>query len=91
VWANLKPLERTRSGDPSEYALVTPMNKNKKKDCCRYMPPFTNGASDSKEDAKNVRTTGEPKNNVKLKENKVWRIMWMKSHVRKKVRTLADS
>ena len=67
------------------------MNKYKKKDCYNYMPPFTDDASDSGEDAKNVRTTGEPKHYIHLKENKGWKLLWTKSHVRKKVRTLADS
>ena len=46
------------------------MNKYKKKDCYNYMPPFNDGASDSEENAKNVRKTGEPKNYIQLKEIK---------------------
>jgi hypothetical protein len=44
------------------------MNKYKKKDCYNYMLPFTDGASDCGEDAKNVRTTGEPKHYIQLKK-----------------------
>jgi hypothetical protein len=67
------------------------MNKYKKKDCYNYMPPFNDGASDSEEDVKKVRKTGEPKHHIQLKENKGWRIMWTKTHTKRKVRTLADS
>ena len=91
VWANLTPLEQKLSCERSEWALCTLMNKYKKKDCNNYMPPFTDDASDSGEDAKNVRTTGEPKHYIQLKENKGWKLLWTKAHVRKKVRTLADS
>ena len=91
VWENLTPLEKKLSCERSEYALCTLMNKYKKKDCYNYMPPFNDGASDSEKDVKKVRKTGEPKHHIQLKENKRWRIMWTKTHVRRKVRTLADS
>ena len=67
------------------------MNKYKKKDCYNYMPSFTDEASDSDGDAKKVRNTGEPKNVIRLNENRSWKLMWTRSHVRKRVRTLADS
>ena len=67
------------------------MNKYKKKDCYDYMPSFTDEASDSDGDAKNVRTTGEPKHYIRLNENRSWKLMRTRSHVRKRVRTLADS
>ena len=67
VWANLTPLEQKLSCERSEWVLCTLMNKYKKKDCYNYMPPFTDDASDSGEDAKNVRTTGEPNTFVKGK------------------------
>ena len=51
------------------------MNKYKKIDCYNYMPPFTDDASDSGEDAKKVRTMGEPKNYIQLKENKGWKLL----------------
>ena len=70
VWENLTPLEKKLSCERSEYALCTLMNKYKKKDCYNYMPPFNDGASDSEEDAKKVRKTGEPKNYIQLNENK---------------------
>ena len=46
------------------------MNKYKKKDCYNYMPSFTDEASDSDEDVNKVRTTGEPKNVIRLNENR---------------------
>ena len=55
------------------------------------MPSFTDEASDSDGDAKKVRTTGEPKHVIRLNENRGWKLMWTRSHVRKRVRTLADS
>ena len=67
------------------------MNKCKKKDCYNYMPSFTDEASDSDRDANKVKTTGESKNVIKLNENRGWKLMWTRSHVRKRVRTLADS
>ena len=51
------------------------MNKNKKKDCYNYMPSFTDEASDCEEDAKKVRTTGEPKHYIRLNENRSWKLM----------------
>ena len=46
VWENLTPLEKKLSCERSEYALCTLMNKYKKKDCYKYMPPLNDGASD---------------------------------------------
>jgi hypothetical protein len=46
------------------------MNKYKKKDCYNYKPSFTVEASDSDGDVKMVRTTGEPKNSIRLNENR---------------------
>ena len=87
----MTPLEQKYSCERSEWALCTLMNKYKKKDCYNYMPSFTDEASDSDRDANKVRTTGEPKNVIRLNENKGWKLMWTRSHVRKRVRTLADS
>ena len=55
------------------------------------MPSFNDEASDSDGDAKNVRTTGEPRHYIRLNENRSWKLMWTRSHVRKRVRALADS
>ena len=55
------------------------------------MPSFTDEASDSDGGAKKVRTTGEPKHFIRLIENRSWKLMWTRSHVRKRVRTLAGS
>ena len=55
------------------------------------MPSFTDEASDSDGGAKEVRTTGEPKDYIRLNENRSWKLMWTRSHVRKRVRTLANS
>ena len=38
-----------------------------------------------------VRTTGESRHYNRLNENQSWKLMWTRSHVRKRVRTLADS
>ena len=55
------------------------------------MPSFTDEASDSDGDAKKVRTTGEPKHFIIMNENRSWKLMWTRSHVRKRARTLADN
>ena len=55
------------------------------------MPSFTDEASDSDGDAKKVRTMGEPKHVIRLNENRSWRLMWTRTHVCKRVRSLADS
>ena len=68
-WANMTPLEQKYSCERSEWALCTLMNKYKKKDCYNYMPSFTEDSSDSDGGVK-VRTTGEPKNYIRLNENK---------------------
>jgi hypothetical protein len=67
------------------------MNKYKKKNCYNYMPSFTDEASDSDEDVEKVRTAGEPKNFIRVNENRSWKLMRTRSHVRKRVCTLADS
>jgi hypothetical protein len=67
------------------------MNKYKKNDCYNYMPSFTDEASDGDGDAKKARTTGEPKHVIRLNENRSWKLIWTRSHVRKRVCTLADS
>ena len=91
IRANLTPLEQKYSCERSEWALCTLMNQYKKKDCYIYMPSITDEASESDEDAKKVRTTGETKHFISLNENRSWKPMWTRSHVRKRVRTLADS
>jgi hypothetical protein len=55
------------------------------------MPSFTDEASDSDEDVEKVRTAGEPKNFIRVNENRSWKLMRTRSHVRKRVCTLADS
>ena len=52
-------LEQKYSCERSKWALCTLMIKYKKKDCYNYMPSFTDEASDSDGEAKEVRTTGE--------------------------------
>ena len=71
----MTPLEQKYSCERSERALCTLMKKYKKMDCYNYMPSFTDGASDSDGDAKNVRTMGEPKHYIRLNENKSWKLM----------------
>ena len=57
VWANMTPLEQKYSCKRSEWALCTLMNKYKKKDCYNYMPSFTDEASDSDGEAKDLMRT----------------------------------
>ena len=86
----MTPLEQKYSCERSEWSLCTLMNKYKKTDCYNYMPSFTEDSSDS-DGGDKVRTTGEPINYIRLNENRSWKLMWTRSHVRKRVRTLADS
>ena len=65
----MTPLEPKYSCERSEWALCTLMNKYKKKDCYIYMPSFTEDSSESDGEVK-VRTTGEPKNYIRLNENR---------------------
>ena len=55
------------------------------------MPSLTDEDSDSYGEAKKVRTTGEPKHFIRLNENRSWKLVWTRSHVRKRARALADS
>jgi hypothetical protein len=75
VWANMTPLEQKYSCERSEWALCTLMNTYKKKNCYNHMPSFTDEASDSDGEAKKDRTTGEPKNYIRLNENQSWKLM----------------
>ena len=67
------------------------MSKYKKKDCYNYMPSVTDKASESDGEAKQARTTGESKHYIRLNENRSWKLMWTRSNVSKRDRTLADS
>ena len=69
----MTPLEQKYSCERYEWALCTLISKYKKKDCYNYMPSFTDEASKSDGETEKVRTTGEPKNVIRLNENKGWK------------------
>ena len=84
--------EQKLSGQRSEYAFVTIMNKFKKKDVYNYMPRFDDASGLHSDGSKNVRTSGEPREFINLVQNQSFKVMWTKTHVRKlKVKTLVDS
>ena len=84
--------EQKLSGQRSEYAFVTIMNKFKKKDVYNYMPRFDDASGLHSVGSKNVRTLREPREFINLVQNQSFKVMWTKTHVRKlKVKTLVDS
>ena len=84
--------EQRLSVKPSEYAFVTIMNKYNKKDAYNYMPKFEDASILNPNGSMYVMTSGEPKEFINLVENQSFRVMWIKTHVRKlKAKTLVDS
>jgi hypothetical protein len=71
--------------------MVTTTNKFKTKEVYKKLLKFDDATHFGKFSSSSVKTTGEPKNVIRLNENKGWKLMWTRSHVRKRVRTLADS
>ena len=68
----------------SEYAFVTIINKYKKKDAYNYMPKFEDASILNPNGSKYVKTLGEPKELINLVENQSFKVMWTKTHVRKR-------
>jgi len=75
VWSNMTAEEQRLSGQRSEYAFVTIMNKFKKKDVYNYMPRFDDASVLGSDGSKNVRTSGEPKEFINLVQNQSFRVM----------------
>ena len=73
--------EQKLSGQRSEYAFVTIMNKFKKKDVYNYMPRFDDASGLQSKGSKNFRTSGEPTEFINLVQNQSFKVMWTKTHV----------
>ena len=67
--------EQRLSAKRSEYAFVTIMNKNKKKDVYNYMPRSDDASVLHSDGSKNVRTLGEPREIINLVQNQSLRVM----------------
>ena len=91
-WCNLTEEEKHLSNKRSEYAMVTIMNKFKNKEVYKKLPKFDDATHFGKVGSNSVKTTGEPKEYILLKENSKFKVYWTEAHVRKlKVKTLIDS
>jgi hypothetical protein len=67
--------EQRLSVKRSEYAFVTIMNKYKKKDVYNHMPKFEDASILNLNGFKNARILGEPKEYIKLVQNKSLNVM----------------
>jgi hypothetical protein len=73
-WCNLTEEEKHLSYKRSEYAMVTIMNKFKNKEVYKKLPKFDDATHFGKVGSNSVKTTGEPKEYILLKENAKFKV-----------------
>ena len=73
-WCNLTEEEKQLSNKRSEYAMVTIMNKFKNMEVYKKLPKFKDATHFDKVGSSSVKTTGEPKKYIMLKENANFRV-----------------